>query len=303
MELTFFGARGSYPISRPDNMRYGGNSTCLHMCTGGKTEIILDGGSGLVNLGQAMMARAFGRGEGEAHILVGHTHWDHILGYPFFAPFYRDGNRFQFVSAGQTGVSIREILSGQHDYLHFPVPFDALAADIDYQEFRIGDTLTIGDAQVRTFQLNHPGLTVGYRIEADGAILVILTDTARVHAVRLGDGMGGPEPDAGFAREYEAALTSFVSGADILVHDAHFFEHEIRTKEHWGHSTAEDGLKLARRAGVRKLVLFHHAPEHSDTDVDEILQTTRDLARGSGLTVNAAQEHEVIAMKGGGQCD
>jgi len=297
MKLTFFGTRGSYPFSRSDNIRYGGNSTCLYVKTASGTELILDGGSGVVNLGHQMMEREFGEGKGEAVILVGHTHWDHILGYPFFKPFYAEGNRFQFVSAGQTGVSIQEILSGQHDDLHFPVPFEHLAAEITYHDFSIGENLTFGDAVVKTFQLNHPGLTVAYRIEADGGALVIITDTARIHATRLGDGMGGIDPDPAYAKKFTERLTAFAERADLLVHDSHFFEHEIRNKEHWGHSTGEDALLLARAAGVRRLSLFHHAPEHSDADVDQILRSTRDLARKDPIEISASIEGETLVVE------
>jgi ribonuclease BN (tRNA processing enzyme) len=298
MKITFLGVRGSYPLATRDNVRYGGNSTCFHLVTRGGSELILDGGSGILNLGSEMMKREFGRGEGRATILVGHTHWDHILGYPFFQPFYVAGNHFTFVSAGQTGLSIREILSGQHNDLHFPVPFDDLAADFSYHDFTIGSRLVFDDVRLQTFQLNHPGLTVGYRIEADGAAVVIITDTARIHAVRLGDGMGGLDPDAAYTARYTERLVEFVERADLLVHDSHFFEHEIRGKEHWGHSTGEDALVLARRAAVGHLMLFHHAPEHSDTDVDEILQNTQDLARDDGPFISAAREGLTLDVSG-----
>lgn len=299
MRLTFYGVRGSYPIARPDNVRYGGNSTCMSLGTSTGTTLIMDGGSGVVNLGHELMEREFGRGEGKALILVGHTHWDHILGYPFFTPFYQAGNQFTFVSAGQTGVSIREILSGQHHDLHFPVPFDDLAADIAYHEFSIGEVMRFGEVGIRTFQLNHPGLTVAYRVEADGQVCVIITDTARIHAARMGDGMGGPAPDPAFAARYTEALTVFCEGADLLVHDSHFFDHEIRDKEHWGHCTAEDALRLAERAGVKRLALFHHAPEHSDAEVDQILQTTRDLGRNGAVDILAAAEGLTLDLAGG----
>lgn len=296
MKLTFYGARGSYPISRRDNVRYGGNSTCVHIATASGAELILDGGSGIVNLGYDMLQRQFGRGEGSATILVGHTHWDHIMGYPYFRPFYVVGNELTFVSAGQTGVSLGEILSGQHHDLHFPVRFDELAATIRYRDFTIGDALEIGDARVRTFQLNHPGLTVAYRIEADGGCVVIATDTARIRDVRLGDGMGGPDPDRAFATRYTDELADFARDADVLIHDSQFFEHEIRGKEHWGHCTGEDALGAARRAGVRRLVLFHHAPEHSDAEVDNKVQEIRDLGRKDALEILAAVEGEPIEV-------
>lgn len=290
MKLTFYGVRGSYPISRKDNVRYGGNSTCMYVTTADGSEFIMDGGSGVVNLGYEMMGREFGRGRGRATILVGHTHWDHILGYPFFKPFYVPGNEFTFVSAGQIGLSIQDILSGQQHDLHFPVRFHELAATIRYRQIAIGERLKLNGTTIHTFQVNHPGITLAYRIEADNAAIVIITDTARIHAARLGDGMGGPDPDPAFTAQYTEELTAFCHGADILIHDAHFYEHEIQGKEHWGHATAEDALKLARAAEVNTLALFHHAPEHSDAQVEEILLTTQDLARGDPLQIVAATE-------------
>ena len=298
MQLTIYGARGSHPIARRNNIRYGGNSTCLYLRTDAGAHYIMDGGTGIVNLGLDLLKREFKQGTGEATILVGHTHWDHIMGYPFFHPFYMAGNRFRVVSAGQTGVSIRDILSGQHHDLHFPVPFEDLAAEIDYCDVTIGEKLLFGDVTISTFQTNHPGLTVAYRIEADGGAIVIITDTARIHAVRLGDNMGGPDPDAAFTARYTEQLTAFVENADVLVHDAHFFDHEIRDKEHWGHATGEDALILARRASVKKLVLFHHAPEHSDGEVDQILQNTKDLARKDTLEIVAASEGCTLEVRG-----
>jgi len=290
MQLTFYGARGSYPIARADQLRYGGNTTCLHFCTRSGQELILDGGSGLRLLGMDMMRREFAEGRGEAFILVGHTHWDHIMGFPFFAPFYRQGNRFVVVSAGQPGVHIREILSLQQVGLHFPVPFERMQAHREYIQFNPGESLTLGEFRVETVQLNHPGITVGYRVEADGAVAVVYTDTARIHKLRLGEGMGGPDPDQGYTREYLERLTYCARRADALVYDTNYREHEMVGRYHFGHSTVEDALEVARLAGVGQLVLFHHAPEHSDADVDEKLATACDLSRGEPFTVEAAAE-------------
>ncbi len=290
MKLTFYGARGSYPIARRDQLRYGGNTTCLHFRTDSGQDLILDGGSGMRLLGQEMMQRAFAEGQGEAYILVGHTHWDHIMGFPFFAPFYLQGNRFVVVSAGQIGVHIRDILSGQQVGLHFPVPFERLQAHREYLPFKPGDGLTLGEFRVETVQLNHQGITVGYRIEADGGVVTVYTDTARVREIRLGDGMGGPEPDEGFSREYLGRVADCAREADVLVYDTNYLEHEILGRFHFGHSTLEDALEMARMARVRQLVLFHHSPEHSDTVVDEKLALARDLSEGAPFKVEAAAE-------------
>ena len=289
MKLTFYGVRGSYPTARRDQLRYGGNSTCL-LLEAGDAKLILDGGTGIRVLGRQLMGQEFQFGHGEAYILVGHTHWDHIMGYPFFRPFYIEGNHFTFASAGQTGVHLREILSGQHRDLHFPVPFQALAADMDFVTFKPGESFSLGPFEIATVQLNHPGITVGYRIEADGASVVVFTDTARITKVRVGDGMGGPDPDPAFARTYTARLAELCHHADVLVHDTHFLEHELTSRYHWGHSSIEDALDIAHRGSVRTLVLFHHSPTHSDAIVDRKLAMALDLNRGSPMRIEAAAE-------------
>jgi ribonuclease BN (tRNA processing enzyme) len=282
-------------MARRDQVRYGGNTTCLHVRSQSGQDLILDAGSGIRLLGADMMQPAFAGGKypagrGEAFIFVGHTHWDHILGFPFFSPLYVEGNRFVVVSAGQTGVHIRDILSGQQADLNFPVTIDYWSARLNYLSFTPGEELNLGDFRVETVQLNHPGITVGYRIEADGGVVTVFTDTARVREVRIGDGMGGPKPDEGFTKEYLARLAHCARQADVLVHDSHFREREIVGRYGYGHSTAEDALEIARLAGVKQLVLFHHAPEHSDAVVDEKLTQARDLSRGEPLKVDAATE-------------
>jgi hypothetical protein len=139
-------------------------------------------------------------------------------------------------------------------------------------------------------QLNHQGITIGYRVEADGGVVTVYTDTARVREIRLGDGMGGPDPDEGFAREYLGRVAECAREADVLVYDTNYLEHEILDRFHFGHSTLEDALEMAWMAKVRQLVLFHHSPEHSDTVVDEKLALARDLSGAAPFTVEAAAE-------------
>lgn len=289
MELTFYGVRGSYPVARQDQVRYGGNTTCLHFRTRSGQDLILDGGSGIRLLGNAMMEREFKHGQGQAYILVGHTHWDHILGYPFFAPFYRQGNRFVIASAGQTGAHISDILSGQHADLNFPVPFEYLQADLKYRAFVPGDELKLGDFQIETVQLNHPGITVGYRIEADGGVATVFTDNARIRQVRLGDGMGVVSDD-GFTTEFLRQLAHCARDSDILVHDTQFFEYEMAGRYDWGHSTVEDALEIARIANVKQLALFHYDPNHSDSMVNEQLKLAQDLSRQDSMSIIASTE-------------
>jgi ribonuclease BN (tRNA processing enzyme) len=299
MKLTFYGVRGSYPIARRDQVQYGGNTTCLYFLTRSGQSLILDGGSGIRLLGQSLMEQVFGAGQGETTILVGHTHWDHILGFPFFTPFNRPGNRFVIASAGQTGSHIRDILAGQHADLNFPVPFDDMMADFEYISFEPGDKLELGDFHIETVQLNHPGITVGYRIEADGCAATVYTDTGRVRQVRVGDGMGGPAPDKTFTNEYLVRLAYCARKSDILVHDSQFLEYEMVGRYHWGHSTVEDALEMARMAGVKQLALFHYDPDHSDTVVDEQLTLARDLSVGDTFKVMAAAEGRHLEITSG----
>jgi ribonuclease BN (tRNA processing enzyme) len=302
-------------MARRDQVRYGGNTTCLHFHTRSGQDLILDAGSGIRLLGDRMVHRQragtsrdrphdgrpeygdaafadgrFAEGRGEATILIGHTHWDHILGFPFFSPLYIKGNRFLVVSAGQKRAHIRDILSGQQAGLNFPVSTEQWAASLDYLPCSPGDELELREFHVETVQLNHPGITLGYRIAADDGVVTVYTDAARVREVRLGDGMKGPKPDEGFSKAYLERLAYTARNSNVLVHDSHFREREMVERLHYGHSTVEDALEIARLAKVQQLILFHHAPEHSDAVVDEKLALARDLSVGEPLKVDAATE-------------
>lgn len=235
-------------------------------------------------------------GRGMAHLLITHTHWDHILGFPFFGPLYSQGNHFVIVSAGQTKAHIRDILSGQQEYPNWPWSVDDAAASLEYQTFDPGDEVKLGEFLVKTVQLNHQGITIGYRIEADDRAVAVYTDTGRVREVRLGDGMGGPEPDGGFSTEYLARLARCAHKVDMLVHDAYFLEYEMLGRYDWGHSTVEDALETARMAEVNQLVLFHHHQDHSDTTIDEKLALARDLSRGESFGVEAAADGWLVDL-------
>lgn len=290
MQVTFYGVRGSFPIARRDQVRYGGNTTCLHFQTQSGQDLIVDGGSGIRLLGKEMMKREYGKGAGKATILVGHTHWDHILGYPFFNPFYIKGNQFQIVSAGQQETHIRDILSGQQTDLHFPISIEHFQSDLDYTMFQAGDTFTLGEFSIETVQLNHPSMTIGYRIEADGVVATVFTDTGRIRKTRIGDGMGGPDPDPAFSAHYLKQLAQCARNSDLLIHDTQYFEQEMVGIYNWGHSTVEDALELAHQAKVKQLALFHYSPDHSDITIDEQLTLAHDLNQDPALNIIAPYE-------------
>ena len=298
MKVTFYGVRGSYPIARRNQIKYGGNTTCLHVTHEDGEHLIVDGGSGIRSLGKTLMKQEFGRGEGTATILISHTHWDHIMGLPFFEPFYRKGNHFIIVCAQQDGVNIKEILAGQHADLHFPISFNELQARLEYKTIRPGETFSLGRYSIRTVQLNHPGTTVGYRIERDGVSVAVYTDNGRIRKIRIGDGMGGPDPDEAYSEAFLSQLAACAKDADLLVHDTQFLEHEMVKFLHFGHSTVEDAIEIARLSNAKRLAMFHYAPEHSDHDVERQSMFARDLCRADGLQVIAAREGDSVELNG-----
>ena len=217
-----------------------------------------------------------------ADILISHTHWDHIQGLPFFKPLSAPGNSFCIFGAAQEGVSLEEILRRQMDPMVFPVPLQAYSASIQVTDIREGE-LQLSDYQVRTFRLRHSGTTLGYRLTpaAGGRTIAYLTDN------ELGPGGSYPVGDG-----WRRRLTEFLGGVDTLIHDAMYGDQIIEARRGWGHSTPREAVDLASDAGCRRLLLFHHEPEHDDKALDRLLRETRDyaLTRGNGLVVDAAAE-------------
>jgi phosphoribosyl 1,2-cyclic phosphodiesterase len=278
--LRFWGTRGSIPTPGPRTARYGGNTACVSIAGPEGRLVILDAGSGLRPLGHELMS-------GPSHaisadILLSHTHWDHIQGLPFFKPLSAVGNTFCIFGANQQGVALEEILRRQMDPMVFPVPLRALAAAIQVREITEGD-VDLPDFVVRAFRLRHPGTTLGYRLvpAAGGRDIAYLTDN------ELGDGAGYPVPT-----DWRARLVEFLAGTDTLIHDAMYSEQIIKARCGWGHSTPRQAVVLAAQAGCRRLILFHHEPEHDDDDLDRLLEDTRAFAarEGGSLEVDAATE-------------
>lgn len=278
--LKFWGTRGSIPTPGPQTARYGGNTACVSVSGPDGRLVILDAGSGLRPLGHELMARR--NGAISADILLSHTHWDHIQGLPFFKPLSAPGNSFCIFGAAQEGVALEEILRRQMDPMVFPVPLTALAAAIKVNEITEGE-VELPDFVVRTFRLRHPGTTLGFRIAAasGGRDIAYVTDN------ELGDGAGYP-----VRADWRPRLVSFLAGTDTLIHDAMYAEQIIQARSGWGHSTPRQAVALAAEAGCRRLILFHHEPEHDDGALDRLLENTRAYAErtAGSLQVDAAME-------------
>jgi len=249
--------------------------------------VIIDCGTGLHGLGLKLMA---GGTKGlTGHILISHTHWDHIQGVPFFVPFFVPGTVWDIYGPKGLNQSLRDTLAGQMQHTYFPVTTDEFGATVRYHDLVEG-TFEIDDIKVTTQYLNHPALTLGYRLEADGVSVVYCCDHEPFTRA-LADGHG---VSVGLDQRH----ADFVEGADLLIHDAQYTAAEYSSKVGWGHSTGEFVVNLARRANVRRVALAHHDPLRNDDAVERIIANLRDGlgADGSSLVVSAAAEGEVIAL-------
>lgn len=274
LEIRFFGVRGSIASPGPDTVEVGGNTSCVEVRAGG-TRLVLDAGTGMRALGQAMLAEA--RGEGvEATLLLSHVHWDHIQGLPFFAPLYLPNSRLRVIS-GASGTPLAETLRRQMSAPVFPVDLRDVPAALSFQEVRDRQVLEIGEARVTAVRLNHPDAVHAYRIDHGGRSVVYATDTEHYSCV-------------------DRRLLSLARDADVLIYDAQYLPEEYAgergpSRVGWGHSTYEAGVQLAKAADVGRLVLFHHDPTRTDEGVRAI------EARASALLpgVVAAREGLVLS--------
>lgn len=253
--LRFWGVRGTIACPGPDYIRYGGNTSCIELRCGDR-RMILDAGTGLRALGTELAAEL----PIDVDLLLTHTHLDHLAGMPFFIPFFRPGNRVRLWAGHLSGTdaTLHGALKRMMSAPLFPVPFDALAADIDFKEFTCGETLHFGDGiVVRTAPLNHPNGATGYRVEFGGRSICYITDTEHVEGT------------------LDRNILGLIDGADIFVYDATYTDAEYPKYRGWGHSTWQEGARLAEAAGVGQYVIFHHAPEHTDVQMDQIADAAR----------------------------
>jgi phosphoribosyl 1,2-cyclic phosphodiesterase len=287
MQVRFWGTRGSIAKPGPATVRYGGNTSCVEVRTDSGQILILDCGTGAHDLGRHLLATETLPMKGS--VLISHTHWDHIQGIPFFAPFFVPGCEWDIYAPQGFGETLRATLAGQMEYTYFPITPDAFGASIRYHNVSEG-AFRIGDVQVRTRYLNHPALTIGYRIEADDASLVYSCD----HEPHDCDAAQRGEPIEG----QDAAHAEFMRRADLVMHDAQYTAQEFAEKTGWGHSSFEYALNVAEHADVRTLALTHHDPSRNDDAVDAILAAARaSLAPDSRLQVIAAAEGMTVVLE------
>ncbi len=291
MKVRFWGVRGSIATPGAGTLRFGGNTSCTQVTTDGGTLIIFDCGTGMRLLGQHLVEQGK---PVKAHILLSHTHWDHIQGWPFFTPAFMPGNEFTIYAAENENKRLGEVLSGQMDYTYFPVTLDQMQSTIGFRELR-ESSFTVEEAKLRLAYLNHTCLVLGYRVEVDGASLVYATDTEPYVSYRAShDSARRVKPLAPetFVHEGDRRLARFAQNADALIIDAQYTEQEYLAKKGWGHSSVEYATDIAIAAGVKQLLLYHHDPTHTDEIVDEVVKQARQRVAevGSPLKVCGAAE-------------
>lgn len=277
MTVTLWGVRGSIPCPGPSTVRFGGNTLCLEVRYGPSDRlVVVDAGSGIRALGTKLMAEDLPRGPIEAKILFSHTHWDHIMGFPFFAPLFVPSTRLGIYGPVTFEEdTLEEVIGGQLQYRYFPVTMAELAAEMRYH--RIGETtLNLEDGLVvRTHYLNHPITCLGYRFEQEGKVVVTLFDHEPYRNLFADDPETRAEGEAAAAAE-NRRIEAFMAGADVVLHDAQYTHREyLNGRLGWGHSSMEWAVNAAARARVKKLVLIHHDPERTDDQLEALEQNYR----------------------------
>lgn len=290
--VKLWGVRGSIPVPGPGTVRYGGNTSCVEVRADGEM-IILDAGSGIRALGQSL-EQEFARQPIRLTLLLTHTHWDHIQGLPFFLPAYNQKNRIRVRGYEGARAGLAAILAGQMETQFFPVSLRDLSSNIAIEELKEME-FSIGKVRVRSKFANHPGICAGYRLYTSGGSIAFFPDNEpyellKVHLAERDQ--TSLDEAREFAKAERAKLVEFLDGADVLIIDAQYTDEEYEKHIGWGHGSLSRVVSMAVDANVRRLILFHHDPNHDDDQIDEMLQRARLLVVESGkpIEVEAARE-------------
>jgi CheY-like chemotaxis protein len=298
MEVRFWGTRGSIATPGPHTVRFGGNTSCVEVRTDAGHVVIFDCGTGARPLGDTLTAPS--GAPVNASLLFSHTHWDHIQGFPFFAPAFDPRNTIAVYGPRDGHRSLHDALARQMELSYFPLEMSQLPATLSYTDLGEG-AHTIGGARIVAQYLNHPAVTLGYRVEADGATVVYACDHEPFGAALWRrDAAAGPLDS--ILHEGDRRHARFLAGADLVIHDAQYTPEEYRSRKNWGHSTFEYVVELACSAGVKRLALTHHDPSHDDAAVAEIERRARAVAeqRRAPVEVFCAFEACRVRVDAGG---
>ncbi|MFH1958362.1 MAG: MBL fold metallo-hydrolase [bacterium] len=281
MKVKFWGCRGSIPV--PDNrmIKYGGNTTCVEVKFGDKV-LIIDAGTGIRKLGEDLIRRKILNFD----IFITHTHWDHIQGFPFFAPIYGKETNINILGCSNSYRRLKDIFANQMSYEHFPVRFSDLESRINFKEI-CGETYETEKYAVKFIRTNHPIPTLGLRIEENGKSFVFITDN---------------ELNSEKVTTPRDKFIEFCRNATLLCHDAQFTENEYKKRKGWGHSVFEDVMELARDSEAENLLFFHHDPDRKDDELDKIEKKFKNLRKANGykFKVSVVRETGEFELKSNG---
>jgi CheY-like chemotaxis protein len=269
--VSYWGVHGTLPVPGQRTLRRGGNTSCVSVEIGGEPLYIFDCGTGIKGLSDRIMAMPARRAT--VRIFLSHPHWDHINTIPFFAPLYVKGNQVEIFGPYQGDLTIEPVVSAQMEGVYFPVTIREFAAHIRFHDLR-EESLEFGPVRIDTMLLSHPGYCLGYRLVCRGRRVCYITDNELFLK-------GDPKRD----ERYLERLTEFVRGADLLITDTTYRDHEYPAKVGWGHSCVSEVASLAARAQVKRLHLFHHDPDQSDDDIDLKLAEARAALARHGAEV------------------
>jgi phosphoribosyl 1,2-cyclic phosphodiesterase len=281
MKITFWGTRGSIAAPGRDTVVYGGNTTCVEVALASGRTVVIDAGTGMRKLGDAIIRR---NGLVDIHLLMTHVHWDHLVGFPFFGPLY-DVNTRVVVDGCRRGLeSLKRIFSTNYVDGVWPIRFEDLKATIEPEHRLLHGNLDLEDVVVESHQLQHPQGGMGFKFTEGSRVFVFLTDNELL--------------DKGWHGSSKADFVRFCQGADLLVHDCQYLPEEMTIRRGWGHSDLDSVVELAQDAGVKRLLLFHHDPWRTDQEIAEMVARGQELVRGanSTLVVDAAQEGSTVSV-------
>ena len=281
--VTYWGVHGTLPTPGPAYTRYGGNTPCVSVEVGGEPLYIFDCGSGIKRLSDRVMTTAAGQ-RFSARIFISHTHWDHINTIPFFAPLYIRGNQIEIFGPYQGDLTIERAISAQMESVYFPVTTREFGSHLTFRDLR-EETLEFGPVRVETMLLSHPGYCLGYKLTARGRSVCYITD----NELYL-------QSDRRHNPRYVEQLVKFVHGADVLITDTTYRDSEYLTKVDWGHSCVSEVAKLAARAEVKRLHLFHHDIDQTDEVIDLKLKDAREALQRLGSKVQCEAPAEASSL-------
>jgi len=279
MHIKFWGVRGSTPAPQPENMRYGGNTSCVEVRVGDHL-YVFDCGTGFRVLGQALRDE-FGSRSLSGHIFVSHFHWDHIQGLPFFGPLYDNSeNRFEFHCSSRTR-SLKQVFEEQMAAPYFTVGLKQMRAQQNFHDLGEG-RIQLDGATLETTWLNHPQGCMGFRLETPDGVMVYATDNEPGNAL------------------FDKNVRKLAAGADVLIYDAQYLPEEYEARRRgWGHSHWREAVNVVMESGAKELVLFHHDPDHDDACIDKVVKEARNYyprvrAAAEGMEVEVLNARSAV---------